>query len=100
MNLYDYRLPYHYPNPLLRGHKAKYKTVHRQKNEEKGLKNLHQIPILGVLRISGVSWLCWSPAGYAGHAVIKYLVAANFHLQHRTLVVRGEFLGPSECLLH
>ena len=35
--------------------------------------------------------------GYAGHAVIKYLVA-NFQLQRHRTVVRGECKGPSEWI--
>ena len=35
--------------------------------------------------------------GYAGHAVIKYLVA-NFQLQRHRMVVRGECKGPLEWI--
>ena len=80
MNLYDYRRPYHYGKPLFGGHKARYKIVHRQRMERrKSNRNLHQI--LSLLSKPVVS------VGYAGHAVIKYLVAANFH---SAPLVRGE----------
>ena len=62
MNLYDYRLPYHYGNPLFfGGHKAKYKTIHHQRMKKRDLhKKFLFSAFENISPESGVSWLCWS----------------------------------------
>ena len=89
MNLYDYGLPYHYGNPAFGGHKAKDKTVHHWRMKRRGIL---KIPVPDY---RGYLFGAERQVGYAGHAVIKYLVA-NFQLQRHRTVVRGECKGPLE----